>query len=65
MAKKIITYKESIEELENILKELENNELDIDILSIKVKRAAELVAICKEKLFNTNEEIEKILKSMK
>ena len=64
MAKKIVTYKESIQELEQILKDLEDNNLDIDMLSIKVKRAAELVKICKEKLYSTNEEVEEILKSI-
>ena len=64
MAKKIMTYKESITELEKILKELENNELGIDDLENKVKQAAELIELCKEKLFKTDAEIEKILQEL-
>jgi exodeoxyribonuclease VII small subunit len=65
MAKKNLSYSESIGEIENILKEIENEEIDIDILSEKVKRAAELIASCKSKLTTTEKEIEEILKTMK
>lgn len=65
MAKKNVSYKQAITELENILKELEGNELNVDDLTGKVKQAAELIEICKEKLHGTNVEIEKILKELK
>jgi len=64
MAKKNMTYKQAAMELEKILKELENNELDIDDLEGKVKHAAELIELCKEKLFKTDAEIEKILQKL-
>jgi exodeoxyribonuclease VII small subunit len=64
MAKKSISYKEAVEELELILQELEQNETDIDELTLKVKRAAELIGFCKSKLFETDKEIDKILKSL-
>ena len=51
-------------EIEDILGQLENNELDVDELSEKVKRVSNLVNICKEKLHNTEEEIDKILNEM-
>jgi exodeoxyribonuclease VII small subunit len=62
--KKTVSYKEAITEIEEILSRLENNELDVDELSEKVKRVSQLVTLCKEKLHNTEEEIDKILKEM-
>ena len=64
MAKKNGSYKEATIELEKILKELESNELGIDDLESKVKQAAELIELCKEKLFKTDAEIEKILQKL-
>jgi exodeoxyribonuclease VII small subunit len=64
MNKKKGTYKEAIAEIEEILSQIENNELDVDELSEKVKRVSSLINMCKEKLKNTEEEIEKILKEM-
>jgi exodeoxyribonuclease VII small subunit len=64
MNKKKSTYKEAIAEIEEILSQIENNELDVDELSEKVKRVSSLINMCKEKLKNTEEEIEKILKEM-
>ena len=63
-SKKTVSYKEAITEIEDILNRLENNELDVDELSEKVKRVSQLVTLCKEKLHNTEEEINKILKEM-
>lgn len=64
MNKKKGTYKEAITEIEEILAQLENNELEVDELSEKVKRVSQLITICKDKLKNTEEEIEKILREM-
>ena len=64
MAKKNGSYKEATMELEKILKELESNELGVDDLESKVKQAAELIELCKEKLFKTDAEIEKILQKL-
>jgi exodeoxyribonuclease VII small subunit len=64
MNKKKETYKEAISEIEEILAQIENNELDVDELSEKVKRVSLLINFCKSKLKNTEEEIEKILREM-
>ncbi len=64
MAKKTNTYKESISELENIIAELEENQLDIDDLANKAKRATELIKFCKEKLYGTEDEVNKILEDL-
>jgi exodeoxyribonuclease VII small subunit len=62
--KKTLTYKEAITEIEKILQQIENDEPDVDQLSEKVKRLSFLVAWCREKLHNTEDEIEKILKDI-
>lgn len=64
MAKKNITYNEAMAEIEKILAEIENENLDLDFLSDKVKKATELITLCKDKLKKTDEEIEKLLEKM-
>ena len=64
MEEKKWSYKEAMTEIEEIVAKLENNQLDIDELSEKVKRVSELIAYCKSKLHETEEEVEKILKSI-
>ena len=60
MAKKE-SYKSAIDELEEILSQLEANELEVDELTVKAKRATELIKLCKEKLYKTTEEVNNIL----
>ena len=62
--KKGLSYKEAVTEIEEILQQIENEEPDVDQLSEKVKRLSTLVSWCREKLHNTEEEIEKILKEI-
>lgn len=59
-----ITYNEAIAEIEEVLEKIENEELDVDELAEKVKRVSVLLKLCKDKLFSTNEQVEKILKEM-
>lgn len=61
MSKKEIKYEEAVAQLENIVQKMENDELDIDQLSEQLKRAKELVKLCKDKLTKTDEEIKKLL----
>ena len=56
-----LTYKEAVTEIEDILEKLENDELDIDQLAISVKRVSILLKYCKEKLTNTDKEIQSII----
>ena len=64
MTQKKMTYKEAFSKLENILLKLENNELDVDELSVNVKEASELIKFCKSKLFETEAEVEKIINEL-
>jgi len=56
-----IDYTEAYEDLQNIFREIEDGEISVDELSVKVKRAAELIEICKNKLTSTEEDVNKIL----
>jgi exodeoxyribonuclease VII small subunit len=62
---KKISYTEAISELELIVTEIEQGEITIDTLSEKVKRASELIKICKDKLTATEEDVTKILGEIK
>ncbi len=65
MSKQKINYTEAVAELEKILSELEENtEVNMDVISQKVKRAAELMAVCKKQLHEIDNEFEKILESL-
>lgn len=64
MADKKISFNEAIKELEMILEQIESGEPDVDELSGKVKRASELIKVCRKKLKSTEEEIGKILEDM-
>jgi len=64
MAPKKLSYKEAVEEIDEILEKIENEELDVDELSEKVKRVSILIKFCKEKLHTTQAEVENILKEM-
>lgn len=61
MAKKEIKYKEALNEIEEIIHSIENEDLDVDDLSEKVKRVTSLIKTCKKKLHQTETDIQKIL----
>ena len=56
-----VKYEDAVRELEQIVRQMENTEFDIDQLSEKLKRAQMLIRLCKDKLTQTDEEIKKIL----
>jgi exodeoxyribonuclease VII small subunit len=57
-------YTEAYEELQRIVSEIETGEISVDELSEKVKRAALLIRICKNKLTATEEDVSQILKEL-
>lgn len=59
--KKETRYEEAMAELQDIVRRMENDELDIDQMTTQLKRAQELIKLCKDKLTKTDEEIKKIL----
>jgi len=58
------SYSQAMEELEKIVSEIENEDISVDELSEKVKRAAGLIRVCKAVLHKTEEEVDAILKEM-
>ena len=64
MAKKEFSFKEAVIEIEDILRNIESGELDVDKLSVEVKRASELIKQCQKKLRSTEEEINSIFKDL-
>ena len=56
-----IKYEAALAELQSIVSKMENDELDVDQMSVQLKRAQELIKFCKDKLTKTDEEIKKIL----
>ncbi|GAB4208813.1 MAG: hypothetical protein Fur0023_20640 [Bacteroidia bacterium] len=58
------SYKQAIEELENIVSEIESGNLDLDELLKKVERAATLITFCKEKLKKSETTLEQVIKKL-
>ncbi len=63
MAKENITYTEAFNELQQIVKEMENADITVDELSDKIKRCTTLIKFCKDKLTKTEAEISKIMET--
>jgi exodeoxyribonuclease VII small subunit len=64
MAKKEFSFSGAMIEIEDILKQIESGELDVDKLSVEVKRASELIRQCQKKLRTTEEEINNIFRDL-
>ena len=58
---KAMKYEEAMKQLEQIVSKMENDELDIDQMSEQLKKAQQLIKLCKDKLVKTDKEIQKIL----
>ena len=64
MSAKKITYKDAIEELEDIVHGIENEDVDVDDLAKKVERASKLLKVCSDKLKKTEEEVDQVIKQL-
>jgi len=62
---KQLTYSHALNELEEIISSIESEEINVDVLSEKVKRAAYLISFCKGRLRNTEEEVKKALSGIR
>lgn len=56
------TYSEAIREIETILDRFNREEFDVDALAAQVKRATELIRLCKKKLKKAEDDVAKVLK---
>ena len=59
-----MTYESAYNELRKIASEIESESVSVDVLAEKVKRAAELITFCQNKLRNTEDEVNNIIKQM-
>jgi exodeoxyribonuclease VII small subunit len=56
-----IGYTDALAELDQILAELEGDAVDVDHLGTRVKRAAELIALCRGRISSARLEIETVV----
>ena len=56
-----ISYADAVAEIEAILQLIEEGKLNVDELAEKVKRVTDLLKICRNRLYRTEEQIGKIL----
>jgi exodeoxyribonuclease VII small subunit len=56
-----IGYAEALAELEDILDELDGDEVDVDVLGTRVRRAAELLRLCRERIAGARFEVEQVV----
>jgi len=61
MEEKDLTYEAAMERLEQLAKEMENGDVAIDQLSVKLKEAQQLLQFCKDNLTKADEEVRKLL----
>ncbi|SNR71718.1 MULTISPECIES: exodeoxyribonuclease VII small subunit [Hymenobacter] len=58
------TYRQAIEELETILRALETDAVDVDDLTARVQRSAELIRLCKQKLRSAESAIDQVFENL-
>ena len=54
-------YADAVEELEGILAELDGDDVDVDLLAERVKRAADLVQLCRKRIEAARVEVTRIV----
>lgn len=64
MAKKELTYKEALGRIREIVAEIERGDLDVDLLSDRVKEASRLLRFCDDKLRRVDADVRQALEAM-
>ncbi len=55
------TYEQAMAELEKIVDGMEQGQLDIDTLGSQLKKAKQLITLCRDRLAKTDAEIKELL----
>jgi exodeoxyribonuclease VII small subunit len=55
------SYTEAFEQLQQIVKQMEDADISVDDLADNIKKATKLIKICKDKLTKTEEEVNKTI----
>lgn len=58
---KDLTYNQAVSELDSILRTMQSDACDIDLLAAYTRRATELLAECRSRLTATDKELQAIL----
>ena len=59
-----MTYNEAIQELETILRSLETDQIDVDDLTARAERSAELIRLCRHKLRHAEASLDRVFDSL-
>ncbi|MBR5697496.1 MAG: exodeoxyribonuclease VII small subunit [Prevotella sp.] len=54
-------YEEAVTRLEEIVKKMENDELDIDQMAQQLKEAQQLIRLCKDRLTKVDADIKAVM----
>ena len=55
-----MNYSQAMKRLEEIVKQIDSNQLEIDQMVEKIEEANQLIAFCSDKLTKADQEIEKL-----
>ena len=61
---KKLSFGEAVSEVEEILANLESETVEIDTLGEEVKRAVELIQVCRQKLEKTDSEVRELVSGL-
>ncbi|MCY3860726.1 MAG: exodeoxyribonuclease VII small subunit [bacterium] len=61
MSTQEIGYADALSELQQILGELEAEDIDIDVLAVRVERAAELIRVCRGRINDAEVRVKEIV----
>ena len=56
-------YEEAMKRLQEIVGQIEEGKLDIDMITERLKEARTLIKFCRDRLYETDEEVRKIMES--
>lgn len=59
-----VSYRDALDELESILLAIEEEQVDVDELAVKVRRSAELIRLCRERIEAATVAVEAIVEEM-
>ena len=59
-----MTYRQATDELETILRALETDQIDVDDLTARVERSAELIKLCRHKLRHAEASLDKVFDTL-
>jgi exodeoxyribonuclease VII small subunit len=54
-------YADALDELDHILRELEGSDVDVDRLADRVARAADLIALCRDRIGSARLRIDEVI----